>query len=1008
MKRFILLLLAITAFPFITIAQSFDKVIENYYIGAHYYKNSQYDSALFYFEKALVDLDEGTNGVLIDGANIRTHIANTYCQMSRLSKAISFGEDALIIYEQLKGSNSSEYAIGLRNQVWYFESAGQIQDAIESCRKAAEIFRSLNGINDPSYISSIEKLAYLYLKAGDVKSSKSCYKRSLVLEEQVYGRNSENYALVLNNLGFVYSREGCYDTAALYYENSKWIRKEVLGADHKKYKETQHNLVIVYDKLGNKKFDQGDEVGALNAFLNAKEIIDESCDSINYTSCVLNISRCYWVLGNFSKAIEYGMDGAVFASAFYGENSIEHARALVPLVYFFTTTGNYDLADEVGLLAQTILKDNNVEDPTLLHYLALLKQSKDEQSNSNPEVLLLSLDEYIKKNGKSGQGYSAILNNLALSYESLGDYENAIKYGKECLEVRLLQLGDGHSDYIITLFNLARMYNDAGRCEDALSLYKSCVFNEPSRAQSYFIEMTKEERYKYWLLNSSRIKDILDVYECNKDNDNLSVDIYNSLLFSKGVLLCYDKAIRDVVYKQSDTAIISHYELYNQVRSLFFLNRNNEYSEYQYKKLFDMCEKSERMIMDDIKEDLRRYMDSINVTFNDVIDALSDHSVAIEFCEGSAQNDYFAIITKKSFCRPIIVSLNNEVRWDSLLFVQQRLNNKLPINYKDVWSPIDAYIEEGDTVYFAMDGILHQINIENLADSAGKMACEKYYLQRVSSTRQICRKHSKPSYNSVALFGGLNYEMNNMEMIVQNAQYQNHAVLTSRGLNIDSTERAGWKYLLGTKEEVQSIYKICENQQVKTFLFTGNDGTEETFKSLSGQHIPIIHIATHGFFFDDEKASDKNYFQAFDWSNKHLTDNSLQRSGLILSGGQNAWLGGDIPDDIEDGILLSEEIASMDLSGTDLVVLSACETGLGDITSDGVFGLQRAFKMAGVRTLIMSLWKVDDNATSLMMQTFYEHLLSGMSKREAFNLAQAAVRAKYPEPYYWAGFVMLD
>lgn len=98
----------------------------------------------------------------------------------------------------------------------------------------------------------------------------------------------------------------------------------------------------------------------------------------------------------------------------------------------------------------------------------------------------------------------------------------------------------------------------------------------------------------------------------------------------------------------------------------------------------------------------------------------------------------------------------------------------------------------------------------------------------------------------------------------------------------------------------------------------------------------------------------------------------------------------------------------MNLSGTDMVVMSACETGLGDITSDGVFGLQRAFKMAGVQTLVMSLWKEDDNATSLMMQTFYEHLLSDMSKREAFNLAQAAVRAKYPEPYYWAGFVMLD
>ena len=115
-----------------------------------------------------------------------------------------------------------------------------------------------------------------------------------------------------------------------------------------------------------------------------------------------------------------------------------------------------------------------------------------------------------------------------------------------------------------------------------------------------------------------------------------------------------------------------------------------------------------------------------------------------------------------------------------------------------------------------------------------------------------------------------------------------------------------------------------------------------------------------------------------------------------------------LPEGVQDGILTAKEISQLDLRDTDLVVLSACETGRGEITSEGVFGLQRAFKMAGVQTLVMSLWKVDDNATSLMMQTFYEHLLSGMSKREAFNLAQAAVRAKYSEPYYWAGFVMLD
>lgn len=131
---------------------------------------------------------------------------------------------------------------------------------------------------------------------------------------------------------------------------------------------------------------------------------------------------------------------------------------------------------------------------------------------------------------------------------------------------------------------------------------------------------------------------------------------------------------------------------------------------------------------------------------------------------------------------------------------------------------------------------------------------------------------------------------------------------------------------------------------------------------------------------------------------------------LILAGGNNVWTGIDISGNIEDGILTAAEIAAMNLYGTDIVVLSACETGLGDISGDGVFGLQRAFKQAGVKTLIMSLWRVDDAATELIMKTFYENILAGKSKREAFSIAQNTVRTNenFTNPHYWAGFIMLD
>jgi CHAT domain-containing protein len=135
----------------------------------------------------------------------------------------------------------------------------------------------------------------------------------------------------------------------------------------------------------------------------------------------------------------------------------------------------------------------------------------------------------------------------------------------------------------------------------------------------------------------------------------------------------------------------------------------------------------------------------------------------------------------------------------------------------------------------------------------------------------------------------------------------------------------------------------------------------------------------------------------------------MQLSGVLLAGANNAWVGNVIPHGVEDGILTADEISRLDLRNTKIAVLSACDTGLGDIDEvNGVFGLQRGLKMAGVKTIIMSLWKVPDIETSLMMTNFYRLLFSGVDRYKAFSEAVNIVRAKCPQPYYWAGFVMLD
>ena len=185
--------------------------------------------------------------------------------------------------------------------------------------------------------------------------------------------------------------------------------------------------------------------------------------------------------------------------------------------------------------------------------------------------------------------------------------------------------------------------------------------------------------------------------------------------------------------------------------------------------------------------------------------------------------------------------------------------------------------------------------------------------------------------------------------------------------------------------------------------------TEESFKNLSGSGLKILHIGTHGFYFEESELN--NYDLDF-LVNKSQSDEdrALSCSGLLFAGANASFIStyrNSIPEG-GDGILTAKEISRLDFRGLDLVVLSACQSGLGEITGEGVFGLQRGFKKAGAQTIVMSLWNVNDKPTQMLMTEFFKNLTAGQSKREAFVNAQIELRKKYPHPGLWAAFVMVD
>lgn len=216
-----------------------------------------------------------------------------------------------------------------------------------------------------------------------------------------------------------------------------------------------------------------------------------------------------------------------------------------------------------------------------------------------------------------------------------------------------------------------------------------------------------------------------------------------------------------------------------------------------------------------------------------------------------------------------------------------------------------------------------------------------------------------------------------------------------------STTRGDISFLPGSLGEINCISKIATTNKKKSTVYSGEKGSELNYKNLSGKETSILHISTHGFSLGHETISEFG--------------DPMRRCGLLLSSSLQAW-NGNPRQNAEDGILLGEEIANVSLQQNDLVVLSACETALGVTTTEGVWGLQRAFKKAGAGSIIMSLWKVDDVSTRLFMTEFYKNYLSGRSKQESFKMAQKHVRnytdengvELFRDPAYWAAFIMLD
>ena len=440
------------------------------------------------------------------------------------------------------------------------------------------------------------------------------------------------------------------------------------------------------------------------------------------------------------------------------------------------------------------------------------------------------------------------------------------------------------------------------------------------------------------------------------------------------------------------------------------------------------------------------YTANLVIDWKQVRQKLGSGEMAVEFVSFPLRNDsvmYAAYCLRKDMPSPKMVPLFEERQLTSIDKGLYLSSNAL---YNLIWKPLEDEMEGVTTVYFAPSGELYNLPVENLPVDGSTYNSDLRSYRRLSSTRQLALRRDGVEVARAAVYGGLKYDTDTVTLANDSRKYRMAEPVqwSSRAVADSLNLRDGVYELPATKIEAEEIDKALETARIDTKLYTDTIGTEASFKALSGSVVNALHIATHGFYWTEREATqlDGLAFLGTDMPTVVQEDKALTRSGLLFAGANTALKGLPLPDGVEDGVLTAKEIAALDLRSLDLVALSACQTGLGEITGDGVFGLQRGFKKAGTNTLLMSLWKVDDTATQLLMTQFYKNLLSGMGKYEALAAAQKYLRElevevkitpdttnyqklkderdgkqeevkyktlrKYAAPKYWAAFVLLD
>ena len=948
-------------------------------------------------------------------------LALAYFELGDYQKALDVDLQVVQLGKEVLGDNNKDYLNSLGKLAEVYSQIGDNKKALDIYLYLVDVQKTVLGDKDTQYLTSLSNLASQYSHLGDYQKAIEIDLMVVELNKEIFGEKNPDYLISLNNLATDYDNIGNYKKALEINQKVIESRKELLGEMNPDYLTSLANTSVIYKGMG--EYLKALEINQ-NVVKLEKEILGEQ--NPIYLTSLNNLALLYSDLGDYQKSLEINQRVVEIRKQTLGENHPDYLMSLNNLASVYSHLGNYQLSLEINQKIIDLLKDDLGEKHP--YYLTGLNNLAYYYSKLGNYQKSLDIDQKvvdIRKEtlGENHPDYITSISNLALDNSNLKNYKKALEDNIKVEELSKIIFGEKHPYYLISLGNLAGAELDVSELDSAINHFVQMLNKTEERVTTYFSLMTEHQRELFWEQNSYSFSLFPKYLErVNSIHPDGTSDAYNFSLFSKGLLLNttldFDKLIAEKGTPEAITKFEELKLLRLEIQRLLEKPIAERYLNVD--SLENIAQQKETELVK-ISKEYGDYTSNLKVTWKDVQANLQDKDVAIEFVEYPTLTDtvkYAALVLRKGWQYPKFIPLFRKDEIEG--FIKQDKNR---IYSSDdhigkqlrnlIWTPLETVVSPADRVYFSPAGIIHQLAIENLPVDDSTTLGDRYQMYRLSSTKELVVSKKQETSHTAVLYGGLIYSLGIPVMEAESKKYEfekSRNYLAMRGYQHEIKDKKGWEFLEGTKPEIDQISSMMRQQDYQVTEYTGQNGTEESFKSLSGKKEGIIHIATHGFFESIEE-SRKNPFmlqRMGDQQQERATVDPMLRSGMIMAGGNKAWLGEKIPENIEDGVLTAKEISRMDLRCTDLVVLSACKTGLGEVSSEGVFGLQRSFKRAGVHTLVMSLWEVNDKATMFIMTEFYSNLLSGKDKRAAFLEAKRKCKKAFPEPQNWAAFIMLD